>query len=41
MRRRAFITNFRPQAMIDYERELGFDHTGKREVKDEKAQTQP
>lgn len=34
LRRRAFITNFRPKAMIAYEREKGYDHTGKREVKD-------
>lgn len=39
MRRRAFITNFRPQAMIDYERENGYDHTGKRSVKDGNAQS--
>ncbi len=32
-RRRAFITNFRPQAMIDLERAQGFDHTGEREVR--------
>ena len=25
-RRRAFITNFRPRAMIEFERERGFDH---------------
>jgi ectoine hydroxylase-related dioxygenase (phytanoyl-CoA dioxygenase family) len=31
--RRALITNFRPQAMIDFEREYGYDHTGKRSVK--------
>ena len=30
--RRAYILNFRPQAMIDLERSLGFDHTGKRSV---------
>lgn len=30
-RRRAFITNFRPAAMITYEREKGFDHLGHRE----------
>ncbi|MFY0630491.1 MAG: phytanoyl-CoA dioxygenase family protein [Flavobacteriaceae bacterium] len=28
--RRAFITNFRPQKMIDLEREKGYDHTGER-----------
>jgi ectoine hydroxylase-related dioxygenase (phytanoyl-CoA dioxygenase family) len=32
-RRRAFITNFRPQAMIDLERAEGFDHTGERKVR--------
>ncbi|MEM9674401.1 MAG: phytanoyl-CoA dioxygenase family protein [Cyclobacteriaceae bacterium] len=32
-RRRAFITNFRPQAMIDYERAQGYDHTGERKVR--------
>lgn len=37
MRRRAFITNFRPKAMIDFERERGFDHTGEREVKNDVA----
>jgi phytanoyl-CoA hydroxylase len=31
--RRAFIVNFRPKAMIAYERERGFDHLGKREVR--------
>lgn len=31
--RRAFIINFRPKAMIDYERQRGFDHLGKREVR--------
>ena len=31
--RRAFITNFRPKAMIDLEREQGVDHTGEREIK--------
>jgi len=36
-RRRAFITNFRPESMIRYEREHGFDHTGDRKVKNEKA----
>ena len=38
LRRRAFINNFRPQAMIDYERERGQDHTGERKVRDEQAQ---
>ncbi len=32
-RRRAFIANFRPAAMIAFERAQGFDHTGKREVR--------
>ncbi len=32
-RRRAFITNFRPTSMIAFEREHGFDHTGKRKVR--------
>lgn len=41
MRRRAYITNFRPAAMIAYERERGFDHTGEREVKDVNAQAKP
>ena len=36
-RRRAFITNFRPEAMIAFERGQGYDHTGNREVKNEKA----
>lgn len=31
--RRAFITNFRPEAMIRYEREQGYDHTGEREIR--------
>ena len=31
--RRAFIVNFRPAAMIAFERERGFDHLGKREVR--------
>lgn len=31
--RRAFITNFRPQAMVDYERDQGYDHTGERKVR--------
>ncbi len=30
--RRAFITNFRPLDMINYERSRGFDHTGGRNV---------
>jgi ectoine hydroxylase-related dioxygenase (phytanoyl-CoA dioxygenase family) len=37
IRRRAFITNFRSQEMIDFERGQGYDHTGKRQVRDEKA----
>ena len=32
-RRRAFITNYRPAAMIAYERAQGFDHLGEREVR--------
>jgi ectoine hydroxylase-related dioxygenase (phytanoyl-CoA dioxygenase family) len=32
-RRRAFICNYRPAAMIAYERSKGFDHLGKREVR--------
>lgn len=36
-RRRAFITNFRPESMIRYEREHGFDHTGDRKVNNEEA----
>lgn len=31
--RRALIINLRPKAMIDYIRGLGYDHLGKREVK--------
>lgn len=37
LRRRAFITNYRPQAMIAYEREQGYDHTGDRQVRDSDA----
>lgn len=33
MRRRAFITNYRPAAMIEFEREQGYDHTGERKVR--------
>lgn len=33
MRRRAFITNYRPEAMIALERAQGFDHTGERKVR--------
>lgn len=36
-RRRAFITNFRPQTMIELERNQGYDHTGGRSVKNTKA----
>ena len=36
-RRRAFITNFRPDGMIRFEREQGFDHTGDRKVNNEDA----
>ena len=35
LRRRAFITNFRPAAMIALEREQGYDHTGDREVRNQ------
>lgn len=31
--RRGLILNFRPEAMIALERQLGYDHTGNREVK--------
>jgi ectoine hydroxylase-related dioxygenase (phytanoyl-CoA dioxygenase family) len=31
--RRAMIVNFRPQEMIEYERERGFDHTGENKVR--------
>jgi phytanoyl-CoA hydroxylase len=41
MRRRAFITNFRPQAMIQYERAQGYDHTGNREVRETSATIKP
>ncbi|MBK8881095.1 MAG: phytanoyl-CoA dioxygenase family protein [Bacteroidales bacterium] len=37
MRRRAFITNFRPEAMIRFEREKGYDHTGDRKVNNDDA----
>ncbi len=33
MRRRAYINNLRPAAMVQFEREQGFDHTGEREVR--------
>ncbi|PZR26612.1 MAG: phytanoyl-CoA dioxygenase family protein [Citrobacter freundii] len=36
-RRRAFINNFRPEAMIRFERERGFDHTGERDVRNNEA----
>ncbi|MEO0333675.1 MAG: phytanoyl-CoA dioxygenase family protein, partial [Bacteroidota bacterium] len=35
LRRRAFITNFRPEAMVALEREQGYDHTGDREVRNQ------
>lgn len=35
--RRAFITNYRPQAMIELERNQGYDHTGGRSIKNTKA----
>jgi ectoine hydroxylase-related dioxygenase (phytanoyl-CoA dioxygenase family) len=38
-RRRAFITNFRPEGMIRYEREHGFDHTGDRKVNNNEAKS--
>lgn len=38
-RRRAFINNFRPEAMIAYERERGYDHTGERKIRDESAKS--
>jgi len=41
LRRRAFIANFRPKAMIEYEREQGYDHTGKRQVRDQLAKSRP
>jgi hypothetical protein len=34
--RRGLILNFRPQAMIDLERQQGYDHTGNRELKQSK-----
>jgi phytanoyl-CoA hydroxylase len=37
LRRRALITNYRPAAMIEYEREQGFDHSGERDVRDKRA----
>ncbi len=37
-RRRAFIINFRPEMMIRYERERGYDHLGNRAVKNKSAQ---
>lgn len=36
-RRRALITNYRPKAMIEFERQQGFDHSGEREVKNTTA----
>ena len=36
-RRRAFITNFRPEEMIKFERARGYDHTGNRKVRDDRA----
>lgn len=38
-RRRAFITNFRPESMIRYERDHGFDHTGDRKVNKDDAKS--
>jgi len=37
-RRRAFILNFRPYAMIELERSMGYNHLGNRTVKNEEAQ---
>ncbi|MET0464384.1 MAG: phytanoyl-CoA dioxygenase family protein [Chitinophagaceae bacterium] len=37
LRRRAFINNFRPEEMIRFERERGFDHTGDRDVRNTEA----
>lgn len=37
--RRALILNFRPQAMIDLEREQGIDHTGDRKVRNKKPKS--
>jgi phytanoyl-CoA hydroxylase len=37
LRRRAFINNFRPEEMIRFEREHGFDHTGDRDVRNTDA----
>lgn len=37
LRRRAFITNFRPRAMVEFERSKGYDHTGDRKVQDDQA----
>jgi ectoine hydroxylase-related dioxygenase (phytanoyl-CoA dioxygenase family) len=37
LRRRAFINNFRPEEMIRFERERGFDHTGDRDVRNTDA----
>lgn len=34
--RRALILNFRPQAMIDLERQQGIDHTGDRKIRNKK-----
>ena len=34
--RRAMIVNLRPKAMIAYEREKGFDHTGENKVRNKK-----
>jgi len=36
-RRRALILNFRPEKMIQFERQNGFDHLGEREVRNKKA----
>jgi ectoine hydroxylase-related dioxygenase (phytanoyl-CoA dioxygenase family) len=36
-RRRALILNFRPEKMIQFERQNGFNHLGEREVRNKKA----
>jgi hypothetical protein len=35
--RRAMIINLRPQKMINYERERGFDHTGENTVRNKNS----
>jgi len=36
-RRRAYILNYRPKAMIAFERAQGFDHTGRRQSRQNKT----